>query len=84
MNHKRKQLEAWGFTVGERTLPVNTNYPGKFMVVEPHERSELPTRDGSNGPWAVVGDDLSALIELAFDFAADTYGQVPGQETADA
>jgi hypothetical protein len=29
---KRTQLERWGFTVGERTLLVNTDYPGAFMV----------------------------------------------------
>lgn len=45
------------------------------MVAEGYEDSELPTDDGSNGPWCIVGDDLNSLIAEAFDFAADVYGE---------
>lgn len=75
LTKKRAELERWGFTVGARNPDVNTDYPGAFMVIEPHEPDELPTKDGSDGPWAVVGDNLEVLIELAFDFADDTYGE---------
>jgi hypothetical protein len=55
-----------GFIIGDRNPRINTNYPGKFMVAESHEPSELPTKDGSNGPWCIVGDDLDKLIEEAY------------------
>ena len=62
-----------GFTVGERDCRLNTNYAGKYMVVEGHEEDELPTKDGSNGPWCIVGDDLDALVGQAFDVWCDDY-----------
>lgn len=67
VNEMRKFLESYGWTAGARDPRLNTNYPGKFMVVEPHEEDELPTEDGSNGPWCVVGDDLDDLIRRAYD-----------------
>ncbi|WP_420408671.1 hypothetical protein [Hoeflea sp.] len=65
---KKRFLESYGWKVGERDPRLNTNFPGAFMCVEPHEEAELPTRDGSNGPWCIVGDDLSALIDEAHEF----------------
>jgi hypothetical protein len=65
---KRACLEQYGFTVGVRDPRLNSDYPGQFMVVESHEECELPTRNGSNGPWCVVGDDLADLIDRGFDF----------------
>lgn len=59
-------LEAKGFTIGKRDPRVNMNYPGAFMVIEPHENSQLPTNDGSNGPWAIVGDNLPDLVKEAW------------------
>jgi len=43
------------------------------MVIESHEKDEGPTDDGSNGPWCVVGDNLDALIETAWNSWADHY-----------
>lgn len=60
------KLCEWGFTVGKRDHRVNRKYRGDFMVVEAHEDNELPTDDGSNGPWAIVGDDLAALVREAY------------------
>jgi hypothetical protein len=64
---KRQHLEAQGWTVGDRDPRLNTDYPGAFMAVEERTEAELPTRDGSNGPWCVVGDDLDALIAEAYE-----------------
>lgn len=55
----------WGFKVGTRDPRINTNYPGSYMAAEEHQYSELPTKDGSNGPWCIVGDDLTALVNEA-------------------
>ena len=61
----RKLLESYGYIIGVRDCRINTGYPGKFMVVEAHEQSELPTKDGRNGPWCIVGDNQRALISEA-------------------
>jgi len=63
----RATLERHGFIVGEREPRINTLHPGAFMVAEAFEDSELPTLDGRNGPWAIVGDNLESLIRQAFD-----------------
>jgi hypothetical protein len=65
---KKAFLERRGWTVGARDPRLNTDYPGEFMAVEPHEESELPTRDGANGPWCVVGNDLPVLVDEAYAF----------------
>lgn len=67
---KKSILEAHGFICGPRDPRLNTDHAGTFMAVEGHDDGELPTKDGSNGPWCVVGDDLDALVEEAFDFAS--------------
>jgi hypothetical protein len=64
----REKLESGGFIIGARDPRLNSNFPGRYMVAEPHDESELPTKDGSNGPWCVVGDDLDELITQAADF----------------
>jgi hypothetical protein len=61
------KLKSYGFVIGDREPRLNTNYPGKFMVVEPYEECELPTEDGSDGPWCIVGDDLDVLIADAYE-----------------
>ncbi len=71
MTDKKAFLESYGFTVGKRNPQLNTNYPGAFMVVEDYEESELPTEDGSNGPWCITGDDLSVLIDVGYEFLTD-------------
>lgn len=68
---KRATLEDLGFIIGERDPRINTNYPGKFMVCEAHEQSELPTKDGRNGPWCIVGDNLDELIDQAYNVWAE-------------
>ena len=65
-------LACAGFTVGQRDPRLNTDYPGSLMVVEGYELVQLPTRDGSDGPWCVVGDNLDALIDQGFDFLVST------------
>lgn len=75
METKTEWLRAQGFTVGTRDARLNTNYPGAFMVVEGHEDSELPTEDGRNGPWCIVGDDLAALVDQAYGVWVDTWGR---------
>lgn len=68
LDQKHAYLESIGFKIGERDPKgINTDFPGQYMVAEEYEPSELPTRDGSNGPWCVVGDDLTALIDEAFN-----------------
>lgn len=61
-------LRAYGWTVGPRDPRLNRKFSGKFMVVEPFEEDELPTDDGSNGPWCIVGDDLPELINTGYAF----------------
>lgn len=61
-------LKEHGFTVWDRDPRLNRNYPGRFMVVEAHDESELPTDDGRNGPWCIVGDDLTVLVDQGYDF----------------
>lgn len=72
---KATVLRSYGFTVGPRDPRLNTNHSGTWMVVEGsiaeiESDYDLPTQDGANGPWCVVGDDLSALVDEAFDFAS--------------
>ncbi len=67
---KVKVLQSYGFVVGDRDPRLNTDYPGSKMVVEAHDESELPTQDGRDGPWCIVGDDLPAPVEEAIDLAS--------------
>lgn len=64
-------LRSHGWTVGDRDPRLNTDYVGKFMAVESYDESELPTRDGMNGPWCIVGDDLPALVDEAITFLTE-------------
>jgi hypothetical protein len=76
--HRRADaLRSWGFTVGRRDSRLNTDHPGRFMVVESHTKKELPTKDGSNGPWCIVGNDLSALVDEAYGVWASEYEKEP-------
>jgi hypothetical protein len=63
----REYLESFGYVIGYRDPRLNMDFPGKYMVAEPYEASQLPTRDACNGPWCIVGDDLDALISHAAD-----------------
>lgn len=64
---KTVALLAGGYTIGQRNPLVNTDYVGDYMVIEAYDPIELPTKDGRNGPWAVVGNDLWLLIEDAWN-----------------
>lgn len=66
-------LKNYGFTVGPRDPRVNRLHAGKYMVIEPYEDDMLPTDDGANGPWAVVGNDLPLLVAAAYDMARVFY-----------
>ncbi|TGT64058.1 MULTISPECIES: hypothetical protein [unclassified Mesorhizobium] len=64
-------LRSHGWTVGDRDPRLNTDHAGAFMAVEPFDEGQLPTRDGANGPWCVVGDDLPALVDEAYAFLTE-------------
>ncbi len=68
---KKAYLKAFGFIVGKRDPRLNRNYAGKFMVVEAHDEDELPTNDGANGPWCIVGNNLTELIDKAYEVWCD-------------
>jgi len=68
---KRLCLLAYGYEVGNRNPRVNTDFVGAYMVVESYDESELPTQDGRDGPWCIVGDDLDNLIDRGFDALND-------------
>lgn len=63
---KAAALKSWGYTVGPRDARLNRNYEGLYMIVEAHDESELPTDDGANGPWCIVGNDLGKLVNEAY------------------
>ena len=68
---ERDALERSGFVIGARDARLNRNYRGAFMVAEPYTDEDTPTNDGSNGPFCIVGDNLSALIHEAFAIHED-------------
>jgi hypothetical protein len=60
-------LSYAGFIVRERDPRVNTDHQGKWMVIESDwEEHDLPTKDASNGPRCIVGDDCAAIVREAF------------------
>lgn len=67
----RKWLESYGYIVGARNPRRNTDFTGAFMVAEPCDESEMPTKDASNGPWCLVGDDLGELIRETYEMNMD-------------
>lgn len=70
--HKISLLEQFGFTIGDRDPRLNTNFAGDFMVVEATHADiadfSLPTEDGANGPWCIVGDNLDTLVDEAHSY----------------
>jgi hypothetical protein len=67
LESKKTLLREYGWFFGQRDPRLNTDYPGEYMVSEPFDVSELPTKDGRDGPWCIVGDDLDDLILRAAD-----------------
>jgi hypothetical protein len=84
LQHKIHFLKSFGFTVGDRNPDLNTDFQGAKMVVEATVDDigdyDLPTADGSDGPWCVVGDDLNDLVDRAMDdyllSLADSHNQI--------
>lgn len=64
---KRATLESYAFTIGARDPQINSDFPGKFMVVE-GLAEQLPCKNAAegNGDWALVGDNLDWLINESF------------------
>lgn len=69
--NKTQFLEGFGYRIGSRDPRINTASEGKYMVCEDFAEGDypLPTRDGSNGPWAIVGDDMDMLVNEAYEHA---------------
>lgn len=65
-------LLSYGYTIGQRDSRLNRKHPGKHMVVEEYDEGMLPTDDGSNGPWCVVGDSLTKLIDEGWEHLQST------------
>jgi hypothetical protein len=59
-------LRLHGFYVGERDMNINAAHDGAFMVSEYYVPGVV-SKDASDGPWAIVGDDKDALIKEALD-----------------
>lgn len=66
-------LRSWGFIVGPRDPRLNTDYQGAFMVAEAYDENQLPTRDGRNGPWCIVGDNYPSLVLEAYTVWSPDY-----------
>lgn len=66
-------LKRWGFVVGERDPRLNRAFAGAFMVAESYEDSQAPTDSGRDGPWCIVGDNLTALVEQAHSSWIDNF-----------
>jgi len=73
LEEKIEILRRHGFHVGNRDFRLNTDYPGRYMVAEPYEESELPTKTVQMGR-SVVGDDLETLVEDGYDFLLERQG----------
>ena len=67
--HRAATLRSKGFFIGPRNPLLNTAFRGRFMVTDFDEQDgwKLPTKDARNGPRCIVGDDLPALIDDAYE-----------------
>ena len=69
---KIRALRKMGFIMGTRDKRLNRKFKGSLMVAERYDdKTQKPTEDGSNGPWCIVGDNLSALIDEAYSLWED-------------
>lgn len=64
---KIELLRAYDFVVGDRDPKLNTAHAGAFMVAEQYTPRLTMTKDAGNGPWCIVGDDLIALVDEAYE-----------------
>lgn len=74
LSHVAKEDEAkldWllnhGFICGPRDMQVAPGSTGRWMIMEDLDSKEFPPRKGKKKPWAIVGDDYSALINEAYN-----------------
>lgn len=66
---RAKALEAEGFYIGPRDPNRNKAFQGEWMVAE--DLDVGPTDDASTGGFCIVGDDLDALVNDAYDLIND-------------
>ena len=64
---KSVKLYDWGFYIGVRDPKRNKMFPGNYMVAE--YVSDLETEDASEGGFCLVGDNLTQMINEAYDWA---------------
>lgn len=64
---KIQKLQEMGIECGARDPKRNTGFAGDYMVAEPLDYGAAPTADASSGGFCIVGDDLPALVDEAFD-----------------
>ncbi|WP_226554840.1 hypothetical protein [Celeribacter naphthalenivorans] len=60
-------LKEMGWIVGERDPNMNRAFEGKYMVAEQLQDGDpYPTDDASDGRFCLVGDNLDALAQEAY------------------
>lgn len=62
-------LSYHGLHLGKRDRNINQDYEGDLQIAEFYPPG-TSTRDGADGPWAVVGDDRNALIQEGVSYVA--------------
>ncbi len=68
-NEKIARLRAFGLVIGDRDPRMNSEHAGRFMVCEAYAPDYPGQRDAADGAgfWCIVGDDLEALVNEAWD-----------------
>lgn len=61
--YRKHILRIHGFHVGERDPTRNASFEGQYMVAD---LDSAPGPDASSGGYCIVGDDLDALVNEAF------------------
>lgn len=59
-------LRAHGLYSETRDLNINSAHDGDWQVAE-HYMPGTKSKDASDGPWAIVGDDRTALVKEAIE-----------------
>ena len=67
---RKAWLKMYGFKYGERDPLMNTAFNGRFMVAK-HYLDGHTQESSRGGVWCVVGDNLDALIDAAYNAFAD-------------
>jgi hypothetical protein len=67
-HEKTVMLLDHGYYIGPRDPERNTDFQGTWMVAEPlPDDVKRPTKDAGDGAYCIVGDNLSKLIDEAYD-----------------